>query len=199
MKSSSSSRASCKSVSVTRCIADFTWSYTVINRVANNNNDNNNTNTQDVLRILASRAPRVNGRLRDKKTLLLPFLSFCLLVSRISCFRFLGKDTAIPLDLSGEAPGRPSNNLDVEVFGVGGFLTHGDYALDTDADFFAVVEHRLVLASARSEGKRLLQAGARSFWAPASLEGGHVGRAGVGVVSLRGAPISLPTIATFFF
>ena len=92
-------------------------------------------------------------------------------------------------------------NLMSRFFNVGGFLAHGDYALDTDADFLAVVEHLLVLARARSEGKRLLQAGARSVWAPASLEGGHVGHAGVGVVCLRGAPISLPTIATvvFFF
>ena len=52
---------------------------------------------------------------------------------------------------------------------------------------------------ARSEGKRLLQAGVRSVWAPASLEGVHVGHAGVGVVSLRGAPISLPSIATVGF
>ena len=89
-------------------------------------------------------------------------------------------------------------------FFVGGFLTHGDYVLDTDADFVAVVEHRLVPARARSEGKRLLQAGIRSVWAPASLEGAegrgeHVGHAGVGVVGLRGAPTSLPSIATVGF
>ena len=90
----------------------------------------------------------------------------------------MGKDTTV---------GPPSNNLDVEVFfNVGGFLTHGDFVLNTDADFIAVVEHRLVPARARSEGERLLQAGVRSVWAPASLEGGHVGHAGVGVVSLRG-------------
>ena len=65
--------------------------------------------------------------------------------------------------------------------------------------FSAVVDHRLVPARARSEGKRLLQAGARSVWALASLEGWHVGHAGVGVVSLRGAPISLPTIAAVGF
>ena len=83
-------------------------------------------------------------------------------------------------------PGPPSNNLDVEVFNVGGFVTHGGHVLNTDADFIAVVQHRLVPARARSEGLSLLQAGARSVWAPASLEGGHVGHAGVGVVSLRG-------------
>ena len=62
-----------------------------------------------------------------------------------------------------------------------------------------MVERRLVPARAGSEGKRLLQAGARSVWAPACLEGGHVGHAGVGVVSLRGAPISMPSIATVGF
>ena len=87
----------------------------------------------------------------------------------------------------------------LRVFNVGGFLAHGDYVLDTDADFVAVVEHRLVPAWARSEGKRLLLAGVRSVWAPGSLEGEHVGHAGVGVVSLPGAPISLPSIATVGF
>ena len=55
--------------------------------------------------------------------------------------------------------------LTLRFFNVGGFLTHGDYVLDTDADFVAVVEHRLVPARARSEGKRLLRAGARFVWA----------------------------------
>ena len=113
---------------------------------------------------------------------------FGLLVSRISFFRFWGKILWYLWIGRARHPGPPSNNLDVEVFNVGGFLTHGDYVLDTDADFVAVVEHRLVPARARSEGKRLLLAGVRSVWAPASLEGGHVGHAGVGVVSLRGAP-----------
>ena len=34
------------------------------------------------------------------------------------------------------------------------------------------------------------------FWAPASQDSSHVGNAGVGVVSLRGAPLDLPTFAT---
>ena len=46
-------------------------------------------------------------------------------------------------------PGPCSNNLHVEVFNSGGFLTHGDYALETDADFLAVVDHRLGPARAR--------------------------------------------------
>ena len=37
------------------------------------------------------------------------------------------------------------------------------------------------------------------FWAPASQDSSRVGNAGVGVVSLRGAPISLPTFATAQF
>ena len=37
--------------------------------------------------------------------------------------------------------------------------------------------------------------GLASVWAPASQDSSHVGNAGVGVVSLRGAPISLPTFA----
>ena len=108
----------------------------------------------------------------------------------------LGKDTPISLDWSARHPGPPTNSLDVELFNVGGFLTHGDHALDTVADFPAVVEHRLVPAGARSEGKRLLKGGARSIWAPASLEGRHVGQAGVGVVCLRGTPISFPTLSS---
>ena len=112
------------------------------------------------------------------------------MVSRISFFRFWCKILWYLWIGRARHPGPPSNNLDVEVFNVGGFLTHGVYVLDTDADFVAVVEHRLVPARARSEGKRLLLAGVRSVWAPASLEGGHVGHACVGVVSLRG-PLSL--------
>ena len=38
-----------------------------------------------------------------------------------------------------------------------------------------------------------------SIWAPASQESSHVGNAGVGVVSLRGAPHSLPSFATAQF
>ena len=78
-----------------------------------------------------------------------------------------------------------ARHLGPEIFKVGGFLTHGDYALETDADFLAVVEHRLVPARARSESKRLKRAGRWSIWAPASHESGNVGHAGVGVVSLR--------------
>ena len=39
----------------------------------------------------------------------------------------------------------------VEVFNVGGWLTHGDLAFDAHVDFLAVVEYRLIPARVRSE------------------------------------------------
>ena len=68
-------------------------------------------------------------------------------------------------------------------------------ALDTDVDFLAVIEHRLIPARVRSEWSRLGRKDLASIWSPASLVSSHVGNAGVGVVSLRGAPLSLPTFA----
>ena len=56
-------------------------------------------------------------------------------VSRISRFRFWRKILRYLWIGWARHPGPPSNNLDVEVFYVGGILTHGDYVLDTDADF----------------------------------------------------------------
>ena len=57
----------------------------------------------------------------------------------------------------GEArhPGPGDVTIGVEVFNVGGWLTHGDIALETGVDFLAVVEHRLVSARVRSEWSRL--------------------------------------------
>ena len=37
-----------------------------------------------------------------------------------------------------------SHRLAVEVSNVGGWLTHGDLALDAGLDFLAVTEHRLI-------------------------------------------------------
>ena len=89
-------------------------------------------------------------------------------------------------------PGSP-HHLAVEVLNVGGWLTHGDLALDAKLDFLAVTERRLIPARVRSEWARLKSKGVASIWAPASQDSSHVGNAGVGVVSLRGAPLSLPT------
>ena len=62
-----------------------------------------------------------------------------------------------------------------------------------------VVEHRLIPARVRSEWARLRRKGLASVWALASQDTSHVGHAGVGVVSLRGGLLSLPTMATAQF
>ena len=90
-------------------------------------------------------------------------------------------------------------HVGVEVFNVGGWLTHGDLALEVGVDFLAVVEHRLIPARVRSEWTRLRRKGLASFWAPASQYSSHVGNAGVGVISMKGAPLALPTFATAQF
>ena len=95
-------------------------------------------------------------------------------------------------------PGSPCH-LAVEVFNVGGWLTHGDLALDARIDFLAVVEHRLIPARVRTEWSRLRSKGVASIWASASHDSTHVGNAAVGVISLRCAPLSLPTFATAHF
>ena len=71
--------------------------------------------------------------------------------------------------------------------------------LETNVDFLAVVVHRLVPARVRGEWARLRARGASSVWSPASQESSHAGHGGVGVVSLKGAPLSLPTSATAQF
>ena len=78
-------------------------------------------------------------------------------------------------------------------------LTHGALALAARVDFLAVVEHRLIPARVRSEWARLKGKGVASLWAFASQDSSHVGNAGVGVVSMKGAPLALPTFATAQF
>ena len=75
----------------------------------------------------------------------------------------------------------------------------GILALETSVDFLAVVEHRLVPARVRGDCARLRARGASSIWSPASQESSPVGHGGVGVISLRGAPLSLPTSVTAQF
>ena len=96
-------------------------------------------------------------------------------------------------------PGPSSSNqfFGLEVFNVGGWLTHCDFALEAEVDFLAVVEHRLIPARARSECDRLRRKGLASIWAPACQDSSHVGNAGVG--SLTGAPVALPSFATSQF
>ena len=94
-------------------------------------------------------------------------------------------------------PSSTSSHLGIEVLNVGGWLTHGDLALDTSVDFLAVVEHRLIPAGVRSEWSRLKKKDLASIWSPASQASSHVGS--VGVICLRSAPLSLPTFATAQF
>ena len=74
---------------------------------------------------------------------------------------------------------------------------NGDCAMESPADFLAVVEHRLIPARVRSVTKSLkVNTCCISVWAPAchdSIPGGH---GGVGVVSLKAAPLTLPTFYT---
>ena len=82
--------------------------------------------------------------------------------------------------------------LSVEFVNVGGWLTNEDKALESGAQCLAVAEHRLIPARAVSIGHQLRKAGLHSVWAPAcqnQIPGGH---AGVGVISLLGAPLCAP-------
>ena len=99
---------------------------------------------------------------------------------------------SLPLHL----PLPSSKDAAVEVFNVGSWLTDGDKALEAGVDFLSVVEHRLIPAWVRSTWARK---GLASIWAPACQVSSHVGNAGVGVVSMRGAPVALPTFATAQF
>ena len=56
-------------------------------------------------------------------------------------------------------PGPGAVSFAVEVFNVGGWLTHCDFALDVGVDFLAVVEHRLIPAGVRGEWARLRRKG----------------------------------------
>ena len=88
--------------------------------------------------------------------------------------------------------------LSIEFVNVGGWLrlTSGDMALDSCAQFLAVAEHRLIPSRARSVCHQLRRAGHHSVWAPACQDQVAGGHAGVGVVSLGGAPQSLPSFVT---
>ena len=145
------------------------------------------------------RAPRGKCRQTNGKTSFSPSRVF--LFSRNSRKRFLGLVFWHFWIGRARHPGPSSNSpqLGIEVLNVGGWLTHGDLALDTNVDFLAVVEHRLIPARVRGEWSRLRRKDLASIWSPASQDSSHVGNAGVGVVSLRGAHLSLPTFATAQF
>ena len=79
---------------------------------------------------------------------------------------------------------------------MGSWLTSGDLALDSCAQFLAVAEHRLIPSRARSMCHQLRKAGHHSVWALACQDRVAGGHARVGVVSLGGAPLSLPSFVT---
>ena len=78
-------------------------------------------------------------------------------------------------------------------------MTYGDLALDPCAQFLAIAEHRLIPVMARSVCHQLRRADCHSVWAPACQDRVASGHAGVGVVSLGGAPLSLPSFVTPLF
>ena len=70
------------------------------------------------------------------------------------CF-MLGGPGILGLDNGFFTPGQ----LSIEFVTVGGWLTHGDLALDSCAQFLAVAEHRLITSGARSVCHQLRGAG----------------------------------------
>ena len=145
----------------------------------------------------ANGASRRNCSQKNRKTSFSPLFVF--LLSRISVFLWGGVVLWHLWIGRAKHAGPGSVPFHIEVLNVGGWLTHCDFALDVAVDFLAVVEHRLIPARVRSEWARLRCRKIASIWAPASQESSHVGHAGVGVVSLRGAPLSLPSFATARF
>ena len=87
-------------------------------------------------------------------------------------------------------------HLSTEFVNVGGWLTSGDLALDSCAQFLAIAEHRFIPSRARSVCHQLRRAGHHSVWAPACQDRVAGGHAGVGFVSLGGASLSLPSFVT---
>ena len=91
----------------------------------------------------------------------------------------------------------------IEFLNVGGWLSRGDLALESSAHFLAVAEHRLVPARARTVTTQLRQARLSSVWAPSCQDVTPGGHAGVGVISLHGAPFlflpfSIPPLRSSF-
>ena len=82
----------------------------------------------------------------------------------------------------------------IEFLNVGGWLFRSDLALESSAHFLAIAEHCLVPARARAVTTQLRQARRSSVWAPSCQDVTPGGHAGVGVISLHGAPLSLPAL-----
>ena len=86
------------------------------------------------------------------------------------------------------------SGFSVEFLNVGGWLSRGDLALESKAHFLAVAEHRLVPARARTVTTHLRKVRRSPVWAPSCQDVTPGSHAGVGVISLHGASLSLPTL-----
>ena len=78
-------------------------------------------------------------------------------------------------------------------------MTHRDLASDSCAQFLAFAEDWLISPGARPVCHQLREAGHQSVWSPScqdQVAGGHTGE---GVVSLGGAPLSLPSFVSAQF
>ena len=130
-----------------------------------------------------------------RKTFFSPIFVF--LFSQNSRVRFWGLILWYLWNGRARHPGPPSHShhVGVEVLNVGGWLTHGDLALEARVDFLAVVEHRLIPAQLGVNGPGL---GVRG-WLLACQDSSHVGNAGIGVISMKGAPLALHSFATAQF
>ena len=90
-------------------------------------------------------------------------------------------------------PSNPSETS-IEFLNLGGWLSRGDLVFESKAHFLAVAEHRPIPARARNVTTQLRKARRSSVWAPSCQDVTPGGHAGVGVISLHGAPFSLPTL-----
>ena len=96
-------------------------------------------------------ALRRNCRLKQRETSFSPYWVF--LISRNPTKRFWGLIFWHLWAGRARHPGPPSQprHVSLEFHNVGGWLTHGDVALNAGVDFLAVAEHRLIPARVRSE------------------------------------------------
>ena len=94
----------------------------------------------------------------------------------------------------------PGPGLEIELINVGGWLANCDEVFETRADFLSqLLSTGWFLLGLGMKSKRLRTAGFPSLWTPACQESAHVGHAGVGLVSLRGAPLLQTASATHEF
>ena len=143
-----------------------------------------------------NRAFREKGWQIHCKTMISPFFGRFFLVSKRTIFLVVLL-WVLHIGLARHPGPGPSvftpGQLSIEFVNVGGWLTSGDLAMDSGAQFLAVAEHRLIPSRARSVCHQLRKAGHHSVWAPACQDRIAGGHAGIGVVSLGGAPLCLPS------